>query len=77
MEFTEKEYDFLSKHFSDLKEENPNMRGFFGDHVKVIEYAKLNKKPELLYYCFYYYFDSIDNLFSEGKKESAGFLSST
>ncbi|MCS7123937.1 MAG: hypothetical protein NZ932_00755 [Candidatus Bathyarchaeota archaeon] len=55
MDFTEKEYEFLRKHFAELKEENPNSD--FENYVKIIEYAKLNKKPELVYYYFYHYFE--------------------
>ncbi len=55
MDFTEEEYDFISKHFAELKEENPHMD--FENYVKITEYAKLNKKPELIYYYFYYYFE--------------------
>ena len=54
VEFTDSEFDFLIKVFSELEEGNPD--GDFGNYVKIIEYAKLNKKPELLYYCFYHYF---------------------
>jgi hypothetical protein len=31
----------------------------FGNYVKIIEYAKLNKRPELLYYYFYHYFEPL------------------
>ncbi len=36
-----------------------NPDGDFGNYVKIIEYAKLNKRPELLYYYFYHYFEPL------------------
>ena len=57
VEFTESEFDFLSKVFSELQAGNPN--GDFENYVKIIEYAKLNKRPELLYYYFYHYFEPL------------------
>jgi hypothetical protein len=57
MEFIESEFNFLSKLFSELHRGNPN--GDFGNYVKIIEYAKLNRKPELLYYYFYHYFEPL------------------
>ena len=57
VEFTESEYNFLIKVFSELQAGNPD--GDFGNYVKIIEYAKLNKRPELLYYYFYHYFEPL------------------
>ncbi|MGA3193126.1 MAG: hypothetical protein ABSD73_11555 [Candidatus Bathyarchaeia archaeon] len=57
MEFTEREFNFLIKVFSELQAGNPD--GNFGNYVKITEYAKLNKKPELLYYYFYHYFEPL------------------
>ena len=57
VEFTESEFDFLSKVFSELQAGNPNSD--FENYVKIIEYAKLNKRPELLYYYFYHYFEPL------------------
>jgi hypothetical protein len=57
VEFTESEFNFLIKVFSELQAGNPD--GNFGNYVKIIEYAKLNKRPELLYYYFYHYFEPL------------------
>ena len=57
MEFRESEFNFLSKLFSELHTGNPNSD--FENYVKIIEYAKLNRKPELLYYYFYHYFEPL------------------
>ena len=57
MEFRESEFNFLSKLFSELHPGNPNSD--FENYVKIIEYAKLNRKPELLYYYFYHYFEPL------------------
>ena len=57
VEFTENEFNFLIKVFSELQAGNPD--GDFGNYVKIIEYAKLNKRPELLYYYFYHYFEPL------------------
>lgn len=57
MEFTESEFNFLVKIFSELEAGNPDDN--FGNYVKIIEYAKLNKRPELLYYYFYHYFEPL------------------
>ena len=57
MEFRESEFNFLSKLFSELHTGNPNSD--FQNYVKIIEYAKLNRKPELLYYYFYHYFEPL------------------
>ena len=57
VEFTESEFNFLIKVFSELQAGNPD--GNFGNYVKIIEYAKLNKRPELLYFYFYHYFEPL------------------
>ena len=57
MEFRESEFNFLSKLFSELHTGNPNSD--FENYVKIIEFAKLNRKPELLYYYFYHYFEHL------------------
>ena len=57
MEFTEGEFNFLINVFSELQAGNPDDN--FGNYVKIIEYAKLNKRPELLYYYFYHYFEPL------------------
>ena len=73
MEFKESEFNFLRRLFSELHAGNPD--GDFENYVKIIEYAKLNKKPELLYYYFYHYFeplltntDDFEKSFSEKEK---------
>jgi hypothetical protein len=57
MEFKESEFNFLSRLFSELHAGNPD--GEFKNYVKIIKYAKLNRKPELLYYYFYHYFEPL------------------
>ena len=57
VEFTESEFNFLIKVFSELEAGNPDRD--FGNYVKIIEYAKLNKRSELLYYYFYHYFEPL------------------